>query len=337
MRDLLASILDGDDLTTEQATELIVGLTSKDNEPALLGALLAGLRAKGETPAEVRGLARGLRLLALKPDLDARGAVDVVGTGGDGSGSLNLSTGAAIVSAAAGARVVKHGNRSMSSQSGSADVLEELGLPIPMNESEAGLCFEKLGFTFLFAPHYHPAMGAVVPIRKALGVRTVFNLLGPLTNPASPDFAVIGAWNVDTARLMAGALAGSGVERAFVCHGFNGWDEPTPLGPFHLFDVGDGIVTESVRYPQDLGIARCDEKELLGGSPSENARELLDVLDGKPGGHRDAIALGASLALEVIGEVASPRDGLGAAYEAIDSGAAADLVVSFARISVGVS
>jgi anthranilate phosphoribosyltransferase len=261
----------------------------------------------------------------------------VVGTGGDGSGSLNLSTGAAIVAAAAGARVVKHGNRSMSSRSGSADVLEALGLPVPMDEVVAAACFDALGFTFLFAPYYHPAMGAVVPIRKALGVRTVFNLLGPLTNPGSPDFAVIGAWSVDTARLMAGALVGSGIERAFVCHGANGWDEPTPVGPFHVFDVRGGTVIESVRDPFDLGLDRSAQEDLLGGAPDENARELGRVLNGKTGAHRDAIALGASLALEVSGRAASAQIGLKMAYEAIDSGSAADLVASFAGISVGVS
>lgn len=337
MRDMLELILEGVDLTADQATELMVGLTGTGNEPALLGALLAGLRAKGETPAEVRGLARGMRRLARKPDLDATGAVDVVGTGGDGSGSLNLSTGAAIVAAAAGAPVVKHGNRSMSSQSGSADILEELGLPMPMDETEAAACFEALGFTFLFAPYYHPAMAAVVPIRKSMGVRTVFNLLGPLTNPSSPDFAVIGAWNVDIARLMADALVGSGIERAFVCHGSNGWDEPTPIGPFHVFDVREGTVTESVRDPFDLGIDRSEETELLGGSPGENARELTAVLDGKAGAHRDAIALGASLALEVTGRADSALAGLDMAFDAIDSGSAARLVSAFTGLSVGVS
>ncbi|MDH3462543.1 MAG: anthranilate phosphoribosyltransferase [Acidimicrobiia bacterium] len=335
MRDLLDLILDRHDLTADQATELMIGFTSGDQEPPLLGALLAGLRAKGETAEEVRGLARGMRQLARKPNLDAKGAVDVVGTGGDGSGSLNLSTGAAIVAAAAGVPIVKHGNRSMSSLSGSADLLEALGLPMPMDETQAAECFDNLGFTFLFAPYFHPAMGAVVPIRKSLGVRTVFNLLGPLTNPGSPDFAVIGAWSLDAARLMAGALAGSGIERAFVCHGSNGWDEPTPVGPFHLFDVRGREVTESVRDPSRLGIESCSESALAGGTPQENARDLVGVLEGKPGSHRDAIALGAALALEVAGLEESPDDSLDRAYAAIDDGSATRLVASFASVNSG--
>ncbi len=334
MKALLDSILDGNDLTADQAADLIIEVAHGDHEPAFLGALLAALRAKGETADEVRGLARGMRQLALKPDLDATGAVDVVGTGGDGSGSLNLSTGASLVTAAAGSPVVKHGNRSMSSQSGSADVLEAIGLPIPLDESAAGDLFHACGFTFLFAPYYHPAMGAVGAIRRALGVRTVFNLLGPLTNPGSPDFAVIGAWSADAARLMADALAGSEIQRAFVCHGANGWDEPTPIGPYRVFDVRPGSVTEGVRDPNELGIVRCSEPDLAGGTPEQNALALSRVLNGEPGAHRDAIALGASLALEVTGKAASSIEALQLAYEAIDNGLAGALVESFSTITV---
>lgn len=326
MRDLLDVILEGNDLSAEQASELMVRLTKADNDPVLVGALLAGLRAKGETSEEIRGLAHGMRGLARAPELDATDAVDVVGTGGDGSGSLNLSTGSALVAAAAGAPVVKHGNRSMSSRSGSADVLEALGLPMPLNESEAGRCFEATGFTFLFAPYYHPATGAVVPIRKALGVRTVFNMLGPLTNPGAPGYAVIGVWSLDAARLMAGALAGTEVKRAFVCHGTNGWDEPTPIGPFHLLDVHDGVVTESVRDPAALGLKPCTEDQLRGGMPNENASSLLEVFDGMEGPHRDALILGGSLALEVTGAAATQEEALDLARRSIDDGRARHLV-----------
>lgn len=326
MREMLDAILDGHDLSAEQASELMVGLTAGNNDPVLVGALLAGLRAKGETADEIRGLANGMRGLALVPDLDASGAVDVVGTGGDGSGSLNLSTGSALVAAAAGVPIVKHGNRSMSSKSGSADVLEVLGLPMPLDETEAARCFEVMGFTFLFAPYYHPATGAVVPIRKAMGVRTVFNMLGPLTNPGSPGYAVIGAWSLDAARLMAGALAGSEVTRAFVCHGANGWDEPTPVAPFHLLDVSNGGVTESIRDPAEFGLGRRDPEELKGGTPTENARALVDVMDGNPGAHRDALILGASLALEVHGTAATPDEGIDMAAKAVDDGSGRKLI-----------
>ncbi len=331
MRDTLDILLEGTDLTTDQADDLVDELTSGEHEPALVGALLAALRAKGESPEEVRGLARGMRRLARSPDLDATGAVDVVGTGGDGSGSLNLSTGAALLTAAAGVRVVKHGNRSMSSQSGSADVLEQIGVPMPMDEAEAGAFFERHGFTFLFAPYYHPAMGAVVPIRKALGVRTVFNLLGPLTNPGSPDYAVIGAWSLPTARLMAGSLAGSEIERAFVCHGSNGWDEPTQVAPFHLLDVRDGRVVESVVDPGDFGLEPCAPSALAGGAPEANAVSLRDALGGVLGPHRDALVLGAGLALQVSGNAPSLEEGITAARESIDDGRAARLIEAMAE------
>jgi anthranilate phosphoribosyltransferase len=326
MREVLDTLLEGSDLSVDQADELVGEITSGDHDPVLVGALLAALRAKGETAEEVRGLARGMRRLALAPELDASGAVDVVGTGGDGSGSLNLSTGAALLTAAAGVKVVKHGNRSMSSQSGSADVLEQLGVPVPMDEAAAGEFYERHGFTFLFAPYYHPAMGAVVPIRKALGVRTVFNLLGPLINPGSPDYAVIGAWSLDTARLMAGALAGSEIRRAFVCHGSNGWDEPTQVAPFHLLDVRDGTVRESVVEPNELGFEACDPSELAGGTPAQNADSLRDAFGGKPGAHRNALVIGAGLALQVTGKVDRLEDGISTAVAAIDDGRAAGLL-----------
>ncbi|CAN5829688.1 anthranilate phosphoribosyltransferase [soil metagenome] len=326
MRETLDVLLQGTDLTTDQADDLVDELTSGEHDPALVGALLAALRAKGESPEEVRGLARGMRRLARAPELDGTGAVDVVGTGGDGSGSLNLSTGAALLTAAAGARVVKHVNRSMSSQSGSADVLELLGVPVPMDETEAGEFFTRHGFTFLFAPYYHPAMGAVVPIRKALGVRTVFNLLGPLTNPGSPDYAVIGAWSLPTARLMAGALAGSEMARAFVCHGSNGWDEPTQVAPFHLLDVSEGRVVESEIDPADYGLEPCSPDALAGGTPGANAASLSEALGSESGPHRDALILGAGLALQVSGHVPTLEEGIAAAAKAIDDGRAAGLL-----------
>jgi anthranilate phosphoribosyltransferase len=267
--------------------------------------------------------------------IDVTGAVDVVGTGGDRSGSLNLSTGSALVAAAAGIPVVKHGNRSMTSESGSADVLEELGLPMPLNEDQARRLFTATGFTFLFAPHYHPAMAAVGPIRRALGVRTVFNILGPLTNPAAPRHLVIGAFDPGAARLMAGALSGLEMERAFVIHGAGGWDEPSPLGDFILFDVRPGRVEESVRSPSTLGMSPCEPADLAGGSPSHNARRLLDVFEGERSAHRDAVVLGAALALEVTGRSDSASDGVELASAAIDSGSALTLAKRLAEFGSG--
>lgn len=333
MREVLELLLDRVDLGEDQAESLLRDLTSGRMDPAVSGAVLAALRAKGETAEEVRGFARAMRDLATDPGIDASAAVDVVGTGGDGSGSLNLSTGAALVAAAAGVPVVKHGNRSMTSRSGAADVLEAMGLPMPLESARAGRLFEETGFTFLFAPHYHPAIAAVGPIRRALGVRTVFNMLGPLTNPARPGYMVVGAFHLEAARLMAGALSGLDVERAMVIHGAAGWDEPTPIGEFHLFEVTAGGVVETRRDPDDYGLARCRPEDLVGGSPEDNARSLLAVFEGERGPHRDAVVLGASLALEVTGR--APGDAVETAAAAIDEGAALALARSLARFGPG--
>ena len=241
----LDRLLDGQNLTEREAGNLLAALTAPDLAPAMAGAVLAALRLKGVTAAELRGFAVAMRALARKPDLPAPlRAVDIVGTGGDKSGSLNLSTGAALLTAACGVPVVKHGNRSISSRAGSADVLAALGLALPLDERRAAECFAATGFTFLFAPHYHPAMKSLAAVRATLGVRTVFNILGPLTNPAEPPFHVIGAYDLPTAELMAQALAGMNLERAMVVHGAAGWDEPTPVGPFELFDVRAGEVRQ---------------------------------------------------------------------------------------------
>src|ERR1700731_1620222 len=238
-------------------------LTAPELAPAMAGALLTALRAKGVTAAEVRGFAGAMRSLARKPALpQALDAIDIVGTGGDASGSLNLSTGAALLAAACGLPVVKHGNRSISSRSGSADLIEQLGFTLPLDETQAARCFAATGFTFLFAPYFHPAMQAVAPIRTALGIRTVFNLLGPLTNPAAPRFRLIGAYDAPTAELMAGTLAGMDIERGWVVHGAAGWDEATPIGPFLAFDVTRDAVRRHEIDPRDFGLTPCKAGDL---------------------------------------------------------------------------
>src|ERR1700677_1156370 len=210
----------------------------------MAGAVLSALRAKGVTADEVRGFAGAMRALALKPALPAAlDAIDIVGTGGDGFGSLNLSTGAALLAAACGLPVVKHGNRSISSRSGSADLIEAIGYTLPLNENRAAECFVATGFTFLFAPYFHPAMKALAPIRTALGIRTVFNLLGPLTNPAAPRYLLVGAYDAPTAELMAGTLAGMHIERGWVVHGAAGCDEATPIASLVVFDVQGRQIT----------------------------------------------------------------------------------------------
>lgn len=324
---VLDRLLDGESMKESEAYALMQKLATGELPDALAGALLAGLRAKGETADEIRGFATAMRELAIHPKIpDGTPTVDTVGTGGDGSGSLNISTGAGLLAAACGARVVKHGNRSVSSQSGSADLLECLGLPMPLHEKEAVECLQATNFTFLFAPSYHPAMKAVVPVRAALSVRTVFNILGPLTNPAAPPYQLIGAFSQDAAKLMADALAGMPMKRAFVVYGASGWDEATPIGEFTLYDVVPGKVTETTRTPEDYGMKRCSPEDLAGGDAGNNARALMRVFSGDDkGAHRDALTMSTSLVLEVMGMATDAKQGVEIASAALDGGAAAAL------------
>lgn len=327
-RELLQQLSERRDLSQAQAGELLEHLTSAELAPAMAGALLAALSTKGVVADEVRGFALTMRRLAHRPDFPpGLRAIDVVGTGGDASGSLNISTGTALLTAACGLPVVKHGNRSVSSRCGSADVLQALGVTIPCDGTAAAVSLAATGFTYLFAPHYHPATARVAPIRAALGVRTVFNILGPLVNPAQPPLHLIGAYSLDVARLMADTLAGLPIERAFVVHGAAGWDEPTPIGAFTLFDVRAQRVTVGVREPADYGLAACEPAALAGGDAQYNARALEAVLLGTDrGAHRDCLLLGTALALEVAGLEKEPRAGLARAAAAIDGGAARRLL-----------
>lgn len=328
MKKILEQLLAGDDLSESQAADLMRALTDHEMAPAMSAALLVALRAKGETAAEVRGFAKAMRGLARPFELPADCmAVDMVGTGGDGSGSLNLSTGASLVAAACGLPIVKHGNRSVSSRSGSADVLEALGVALPRDPAEARALFDATGFTFLFAPHFHPATKAVGPVRGALGVRTVFNILGPLTNPAAPPHGVIGAFDLPTARLMADTLSGMPIQRYFVVHGEPGWDEATPLGPVTVFDVKPGIVRRQKRDPIHYGIPRCTAGDLAGGDAAFNASAIEAVLTGRDTGpHRDALILGAGLALDLSGRVRGLRRAIDRARRTLESGGGAVLL-----------
>ena len=335
LNEALDRLLAGADLTEALAGEVLMALTDPDCPPALAGAVLTALRMKGETAGEIRGFARAMRGLARRPDVDvSEGLADIVGTGGDGSGSLNLSTGTALLAAACGVPVMKHGNRSVSSRSGSADVLEELGMGLPLDEQTAVRCLNATGFSFLFAPYYHPAMKSVAAVRGALGVRTVFNVLGPLTNPAEPPFGLIGAYSPDMAELMAEALSGTNIERVYVVHGDPGWDEATPVGPFQLFDVTPGRVERLVRDPLEWGLERCRPEDLAGGDAEHNAARLRAVFSGEEAGaHRDALILGAALVLELTGKAQDPAEAVSLAVEALDSGKATELLEAIARFA----
>jgi len=323
---VLNRLLSREDLSEAEAGELMRLLTDEQLPQAMSAALLIALRVKGETADELRGFATAMRELARATDLpaDMTAAADVAGTGGDGSGSVNISTGTGLLAAACGVPVVKHGNRSVSSKSGSSDVLEALGVPLPDGPEAAMQCLAECGFTFLFAPYFHPAMKTVAPVRGAMGVRTVFNILGPLTNPAKPPFSMYGAFDLPTARLLADALAGMDIERSFIVHGEPGWDEATPCGPFTLFDVRGGTVAEERRDPRDYGFARCQPEDLTGGDADYNAQALEAVLAGDDrGAHRDALVLGAGLIMELTGREPDPAAGIERAVAALEDGSAA--------------
>jgi anthranilate phosphoribosyltransferase len=336
-REFLERLLERRDLSQVEAEELLTHLTNPEGSPVMAGAILAALRTKGAVADEVRGFASAMRRLARRPPVPAGlRAIDIVGTGGDASGSLNISTGTALLTAACGVPVLKHGNRSISSRAGSADVLEVLGLKIPLDEQGVAECLAAANFTFLFAPHYHPAMKAIAPVRAALGVRTIFNILGPLANPAEPPFHLIGAFSLDVARLMAQTIAGMPMERTFVVHGAEGWDEPTPIGPFTVFDVRPGRVEVGMRRPEDYGFGPCTSADLAGGDARENAAALRAVLEGRDKGpHRDCLLLGTALALEVAGKVHHSREGVERAEHAIETGAARRVLEALAGMAGG--
>ena len=321
---MLEQLLERRDLSEAEASNLLRALTAPELAPAMAGALLTALRAKGVTAAEVRGFADAMRALAHKPELPPRmDAIDIVGTGGDASGSLNLSTGAALLAAACGLPVIKHGNRSVSSRCGSADLIEALGFILPLDEIQAARCFAATGFTFLFAPYFHPAMKALAPIRAALGIRTVFNLLGPLTNPAAPRYRLIGAYDAASAELMAGTLSGMDIVRAWVVHGAAGWDEATPIGPFLAFDVTPGAIRRQEIDPAEFSLAPCRQSDLAGGDAAANLKSLLDVFAGRDRGpHFAALALQCGLALFIAGRAGSMQAGIDAARAAVGSGRA---------------
>jgi len=322
-REALEQLLNGRHLSEAQAADTMRLLGEGSMEAARAGALLAALRAKGETAEEIRGFANAMRELAQPyPGTAGSEAADCVGTGGDASGSLNISTGTALLAAACGIPMIKHGNRSVSSKSGSADVLEELGIVLPGDPQIAADCLVHTNFTFLFAQVFHPAMKHIAPVRTAMGVRTVFNILGPLTNPAAPPYGVIGAFSPKMAHLMAQSLSGMAhVKRVFVVHGEPGWDEATPVGKFTLYDVQPGRVHQETRDPRDAGVPRCNAEDLAGGDAAYNAAELEKVLTGRDRGpHQDALTLGAALLLEVTGRVNNLGEGVAAAEDVIRDG-----------------
>jgi anthranilate phosphoribosyltransferase len=332
----IQTLLDGHNLGREDAREVMGEIMAGEATPAQIGGFLVALRAKGETADEIAGCAEAMRSHVLAVQPARTDVVDVVGTGGDGARTFNISTTAAIVAAAAGAAVAKHGNRAVSSISGSADVLEALGFDLELAPARIAESIDTLGFGFMFAPLHHPAMKHAAPVRRELGTRTIFNVLGPLTNPAGARAGVFGVYSADVARTVAEALAVLDSQRAFVVHGAHGVDELSPAGPNLVFEVVDGDVHERVIDPVELGVERCDPAELAGGSPEENAQVAREVLGGAPGAKRSAVVLNAAGAIAAAGRAHDLAEGLALAREAIDRGAAAErlaALVAFSRQS----
>jgi anthranilate phosphoribosyltransferase len=332
----IQTLLDGHDLGREDARGVMDEIMGGEATPAQIGGFLVALRAKGETADEIAGCAEAMRAHVLPVRTERKDLVDVVGTGGDGSRTFNISTTAAIVAAAAGSAVAKHGNRAVSSVSGSADVLEALGFELEQPAERIAESIHRLGFGFMFAPLHHPAMRHAAPVRRELGTRTIFNVLGPLTNPAGARAGVFGVYAPDVARTVADALAVLGSRRAFVVHGAHGIDELSPAGTNLVFEVVDGTVHERVLDPAELGIGPCDPSELIGGSPAENAATARAILEGAGGAKRDAVALNAAGAIAAGGHADDLREGLELALRAIDDGLAAarlEELLAFSRES----
>jgi anthranilate phosphoribosyltransferase len=337
IQDALAQLLDGKDLTREQAREVMDTIMSGEATPGQIGGFLVALRIKGETAAEIAGSAEAMRAHVVPVKPTRTDLVDTAGTGGDGGKTFNISTAAALVAAAAGAGVAKHGNRSVSSQSGSADVLESLGFELDLAPERIAQSIDELGFGFMFAPTHHPAMKHAGPVRRELAARTVFNVLGPLTNPAGARAQVVGVYSPHLVPVIADVLSQLGARRAFVVHGAGGIDELSPVGPNLVAEVVDGDVRQREIDPAELGIERCAPEELRGGTPDENAQSIRATFAGKNGGRRSAILLNAAGAIAAGGHAKDLAEGIGLAREAIDSGAAGERLEQLVAFSRGVT
>lgn len=317
----LSKVASQEALSADEAAEAMRQVMAGEATPAQLGGLLMALRTKGETVDEIDGLARTMLEFA-NPVVPPSPVIDTCGTGGDRSGTFNISTIAAIVVAGAGVPVAKHGNRAASSNCGSADLLEELGVRIDLDASGVERCLAEAGIAFMFAPVFHPAMGHAGPVRRELRVPTVFNFLGPLTNPARPFAQVVGVSDPRMLPLMAEVLSRRGV-RAKLFRGADGLDELTTTGPSTVFEVGSGGVDETALDPDDVGLSRASAEDLRGGDAAASASIARAILEGKPGARRDVVLLNAAAALEVAGRVSRLAEGVELAARSIDSGDAA--------------
>ena len=315
-------LLDGHHLSREDAHELMSSIMDGEATPAQIAGFLVALRTKGETADEIAGFAAAMREHVVPVTPQRSPVVDIVGTGGDGARTFNISTAAALVAAAAGAAVAKHGNRAASSAAGSADVLEAFGIDLEQHPDRIARSIDELGFGFMFARAHHPAMRFVAPVRQEIGIRTVFNVLGPLANPAGACDGVFGVYSAELAVTYAEALAELGARRAFVVHGSGGLDELSPFGTSLVVEIVDGDVREWELDPIDLGLEPGDPDALQGGSAEENAAIIRAIFSGEPGPRRDAVLLNAAAGLVAAALADDLIEGIALGAETIDSGAA---------------
>jgi len=330
---LLEKLVRHEDLTTDEASAVMQEVMEGRATPAALGGILSAMAMKGERPAEIVGFARTMRAHAVKLTRPSSEVFDTCGTGGDRSGTFNISSAAAIVVAACGVTVAKHGNRSVSSRCGSADVFEQLGVNVAATPAVVERTLAEARIAFFFAPTFHPAMKHAGPTRRELGIRTVFNLLGPLTNPAGATRQIVGVPRPELTEPIARALMMLGSIRAWVVHGADGIDEISTTGHTKVSECRDGAVNTFYIHPSDFGVPKASAAALRGGDAAENAAIMRAVLDGQSGAPRDVVALNAGAALLVAGKAGSVAEGIRLAQRAIDSGSARETLAAMARLS----
>lgn len=336
IKQALHKISEGKDLTGEEMRAVMRLIMSGEATPAQTGAFLMGMRIKGETVGEIAAAVSIMREKMVPVDAP-EDAIDIVGTGGDGVGTLNISTAASIVVAATGVPVAKHGNRALSSKSGASQVLEALGVKLDLTPAQIGECVRQAGIGFMFAPSHHPAMKHVGPARAELGVRTMFNLLGPQSNPASVRRYVLGVFSEQWVEPVAAALLANRAIKAWVIHGSDGLDELTVTGPSFVAQIANGDLRSFEVTPEQAGLKRYELEDILGGTPEENAAAMRAVLDGAAGAYRDIVLLNAAAALIVADKADDLKAGVAIAAEAIDSGAAKDTLARLVAVSNGLN
>ncbi len=322
IRAAIKKLVEGQDLTKTEAVSVMDEIMTGEASDAQIACFLTALRLKGETVEEITGLAMVMRQKAIRVECQAKSVVDTCGTGGDARGTFNISTISALVASGAGVSVAKHGNRSVSSQCGSADLLKELGVQLEVPPHVVARCIDEIGIGFLYAPTLHKAMKHAIGPRREMGIRTVFNILGPLTNPAQATAQVLGVYAAELTQPIAQVLQSLGCRRAYVIHGEDGLDEITTTSRTRVSELKDGEILNYYLQPQDFGIAIAELNQLRGGDPKENMRLALDILKGERGPRRDIVLLNAAAAIAVAGRASDIEGGLELAAESLDSGTA---------------